>query len=253
MPAAGSNSSGTSTRSARTRRAAARPRPPPTPQPSPSPSAPSPLTTHRHPLHALEALLLNPARLASVKEGCDLFGFLEVNTVAGNFHVAPGKVFQSPQGQLVHEFKPFAADTYNVSHVIHSLSFGVHYPRRVNPLDNSAAIVRTGSGVFQYFIKVVPTTYKYASGVAVETCQYSVTEQFKSASDPANAVVLPGVFFIYDISPIMVTFSEERPSFTHFLSSLCAIIGGVFAIVGIVDSVFYSWSAGAPGKKLPGS
>ena len=37
-----------------------------------------------------------------------------MNKVAGNFHVAPGKAFQSPQGQLVHEFKPFDTHTYNV-------------------------------------------------------------------------------------------------------------------------------------------
>ena len=36
--------------------------------------------------------------------------------MAGNFHIAPGKAFQSPQGQLVHEFKPFDTHTYNVSH-----------------------------------------------------------------------------------------------------------------------------------------
>ena len=45
----------------------------------------------------------------------------QVNKVAGNFHVAPGKAFQSPQGQLVHEFKPFDTHTYNVRHAIHSL------------------------------------------------------------------------------------------------------------------------------------
>ena len=68
------------------------------------------------------------------------------NKVAGNFHVAPGKAFQSAQGQLVHEFKPFDTHTYNVSHIIHSLSFGLHYPNRVNPLDESRAILKDGSG-----------------------------------------------------------------------------------------------------------
>ena len=36
--------------------------------------------------------------------------------------------------------------------------------------------------------------------------QYSVTDQFKSAHDPSKGFVLPGVFFIYDISPIKVKF-----------------------------------------------
>ena len=197
------------------------------------------LKWEEHPLCEHEAVLLDPARLASIHEGCNLFGFLEVNKVAGNFHVAPGKAFQSAQGQLVHEFKPFDTHTYNVSHVIHSLSFGVHYPNRVNPLDASKAVLKEGSGVFQYFVKVVPTTYEFASGLALDSCQYSVTDQFKSAHDPTKGFVLPGVFFIYDISPIKVKFTEKKTSFTYFLTSLCAIVGGVFTVAGIIDSAIY--------------
>jgi len=40
------------------------------------------------------------AKLVGVHEGCNLFGFLEVNKVAGNFHVAPGKAFESAAGQV---------------------------------------------------------------------------------------------------------------------------------------------------------
>ena len=163
--------------------------------------------------------------------------------MAGNFHVAPGKAFQSAQGQLVHEFKPFDTHTYNVSHQIHSLSFGVHYPNRVNPLDGAAAVVKDGSGVFQYYVKVVPTTYQFASGLSLDSCQYSVTDQFKSAHDPAAGFVLPGVFFIYDISPIMVKFTEKTMSFSYFLTSLCAIVGGVFTTAGIVDGLVYHTAA----------
>jgi len=199
-----------------------------------------------HPICQHEAVLMDPSRLAAIKEGCNLFGFLEVNKVAGNFHVAPGKAFQSAQGQLVHEFKPFDTHTYNVSHQIHSLSFGVHYPNRVNPLDGATAILRNGSGVFQYFVKVVPTTYHFASSGkrSIESCQYSVTDQFKSAHDPSKGFVLPGVFFIYDISPIMVKFTEKQPSFTYFLTSLCAIVGGVFTVAGIIDGAIYSTATG---------
>lgn len=198
------------------------------------------LKWEEHPLCQHEAVLLDPARLASIHEGCNLFGFLDVNKVAGNFHVAPGKAYQSAQGQLVHEFKPFDSHTYNVSHIIHSLSFGIHYPNRLNPLDGSKAILSNGSGVFQYFIKVVPTTFRYASGHNVSSCQYSLTEQFKSAHDPSKGFVLPGVFFIYDISPIMVEFTQSQMRFTYFLTSLCAIVGGVFTVAGIVDSCIYS-------------
>ena len=100
-------------------------------------------------------------------------------------------------------------------------------------------MVKDGSGVFQYYVKVVPTTYQFASGLSLDSCQYSVTDQFKSAHDPNAGFVLPGVFWIYDISPIMVKFTEKRPTFTYFLTSLCAIVGGVFTVAGIVDSAIY--------------
>ena len=86
---------------------------------------------------------------------------------------------------------------------------------------------------------MVPTTYEFAGGLALDSCQYSVTDQFKSAHDPSKGFVLPGVFFIYDISPIMVKFTEKRPSFTYFLTSMCAIVGCVFTVAGIVDALIY--------------
>ena len=55
--------------------------------------------------------------------------------------------------------------------------------------------------------------------------------------------MLPGVFFIYDISPIMVKFTEKTMSFSYFLTSLCAIVGGVFTTAGIVDGLVYHTAA----------
>ena len=37
-----------------------------------------------------------------------------------------------------------------------------------------------------------------------------------------------GVFFFYELSPIKVELQERRPAVLHFLTSVCAIIGGVF-------------------------
>ncbi len=92
--------------------------------------------------------------------------------------------------------------------------------------------------MYQYFIKVVPTTYESLNGNVLNTNQYSVTEHFKPLKGE-NAHGLPGVFFMYELSPIMVKFSETRKSFAHFLTSLCAIVGGVFTVAGMVDSVLY--------------
>ena len=38
---------------------------------------------------------------------------------------------------------------------------------------------------------------------------------------------------------VQVRFSETKSSFAHFLTSVCAIVGGVFTVSGIVDSTLY--------------
>lgn len=44
---------------------------------------------------------------------------------------------------------------------------------------------------------------------------------------------------MFDLSPLQVTYTEYRPSFGHFLTSVCAIVGGMFTVAGIVDSLLY--------------
>lgn len=39
----------------------------------------------------------------------------------------------------------------------------------------------------------------------------------------------------YEISPLMVIHREERQSFAHFLTSTCAIVGGVLTVASLID------------------
>ena len=44
------------------------------------------------------------------------------------------------------------------------------------------------------------------------------------------------------MSPITVQYTETKQSLPHFLTSLCAIIGGVFTIASFVDAmVHHGW------------
>eukprot|EP01111_Echinosteliopsis_oligospora_P002808 TRINITY_DN1439_c0_g1_i1.p1 TRINITY_DN1439_c0_g1~~TRINITY_DN1439_c0_g1_i1.p1 ORF type:complete len:384 (-),score=111.29 TRINITY_DN1439_c0_g1_i1:153-1304(-) len=174
-------------------------------------------------------------------EGCQVYGYLEVNKVAGNFHFAPGKSFQQHH-MHVHDLQPFKWAEFNLSHTIVRLSFGKEYPGIVNPLDEVAKQENGGAGMFQYFVKVVPTIYQGLDGTYINTNQFSVTEHYKALSvkgEGNSGHGLPGVFFMYDLSPIMVKFTEKQRSFPHFLTSVCAIVGGVFTVAGIIDSLVY--------------
>ncbi|XP_061968204.1 uncharacterized protein LOC133691632 isoform X2 [Populus nigra] len=80
-------------------------------------------------------------------EGCNIYGFLEVNKVAGNSHFAPGKSFQQ-SGVHVHDLLAFQKDSFNTSHKINRLAFGEYFPGVVNPLDGVQWTQETPSGMY---------------------------------------------------------------------------------------------------------
>jgi len=190
-------------------------------------------------------------KLESMKdEGCEIYGYLLVNKVAGNFHFAPGKSFQQHHVH-VHDLKPFGERDFNASHNIVRFSFGHDFPGIINPLDGVRKTIQKDEiAMFQYFVKIVPTTYENLANEIINTNQFSVTERMKilppvdtnkeqDHSPTHDHSGLPGVFVMYDLSPIMVKYTEKQRSFSHFLTSVCAIVGGVFTVAGIIDSFIY--------------
>ncbi|XP_037667956.1 endoplasmic reticulum-Golgi intermediate compartment protein 3 isoform X2 [Choloepus didactylus] len=186
-------------------------------------------------------------------EGCQVYGFLEVNKVAGNFHFAPGKSFQQSHVHVhaveIHDLQSFGLDNINMTHYIQHLSFGEDYPGIVNPLDRTNVTAPQASMMFQYFVKVVPTVYMKVDGEVLRTNQFSVTRHEKVANGLMGDQGLPGVFVLYELSPMMVKLTEKHRSFTHFLTGVCAIIGGMFTVAGLIDSLIYH-SARAIQKKI---
>eukprot|EP00041_Stephanoeca_diplocostata_P007415 m.105350 g.105350 ORF g.105350 m.105350 type:complete len:395 (-) comp16868_c1_seq1:216-1400(-) len=172
-------------------------------------------------------------------EGCNMYGFLLVNKVAGNFHFAPGKSFQQ-HSIHIHDLQPFGKRNFNMSHIVKRLSFGNEYPGLVNPLDDHHEVVpEEGSAMYQYFLKIVPTRYRKKNGQTISTNQYSVTRHQRKINQGFGDSGLPGAFFMFEISPILVSLTETNRSFMHFLTSVCAIIGGIFTVAGMLDSVIY--------------
>ncbi|XP_050381247.1 uncharacterized protein LOC126798349 isoform X2 [Argentina anserina] len=177
---------------------------------------------------AAEELIKKVKSALDSGEGCRVYGVLDVQRVAGNFHIS------------VHGLNIFAAQmifegskNVNVSHIIHDLSFGPKYPGIHNPLDGTERILHDTSGIFKYYIKVVPTEYRYLNKQVLPTNQFSVTEYYSPMKQYDRS--WPGVYFLYDLSPITVTIKEERRKFLHFVTRLCAVLGGTFALTGMLD------------------
>ena len=166
--------------------------------------------------------------ITEINEGCRIHGHLEVNKVAGNFHIAPGQSFQEHHVH-VHSLRNIRWNMLNTTHYINELSFGQTFPQQINPLSKTKQIPagqEGGSILYHYYVKIVPSTYVFLNQTQLITNQYSVTKHKKIIKNifDSSDHQLPGVFFTYEISAIMVKFVEQKRSLAQFLTSLCAII-----------------------------
>ena len=197
---------------------------------------------------------------------CRIYGSLEGNKVQGDFHITArghGYMEFGAPHHLDHS-------QFNFSHHINEMSFGPHYPGLLNPLDKTTSSTESTFYKYQYFISIVPTVFtkrkvSTASGIldpaaipqpatldmqpdakrdkdgmvrhhanpnqgrdskSIFTNQYAATSQ----SHEITPNMIPGVFFKYDIEPILLIVSESRSSFLALLVRLVNVISGV--IVG---------------------
>ncbi|XP_072256209.1 endoplasmic reticulum-Golgi intermediate compartment protein 2 [Pyxicephalus adspersus] len=166
---------------------------------------------------------------------CRIHGHLEINKVAGNFHITVGKAIPHPRGHA-HLAALVSHDSYNFSHRIDHLSFGELMPGIINPLDGTEKIAQESNQMYQYFITIVPTklnTHK----VYGDTHQFSVTERERIINHATGSHGVSGIFMKYDISSLMVTVTEDHMPLWKFLVRLCGIIGGIFTTTGMIHGL----------------
>lgn len=171
--------------------------------------------------------------------GCQIYGQMTLNKASGHFHIAPHKDLHKGGMQAglfsLMDLISFTFDQFNITHTINSLSFGDHYPGINSPLDGQKRFVEDTHGMYQYYIKIVPTRYQALGKNEIESNQYAVTEHLRHLS-PGSGRGLPGVYFYYEISPISALVTEKRRgTLFPFLTSCCAILGGVFTVMGLID------------------
>ncbi|KAI6217314.1 Endoplasmic reticulum-Golgi intermediate compartment protein 3 [Aphelenchoides fujianensis] len=173
-------------------------------------------------------------------EGCRIYGHVDVQKCEGNFHIAPGNPISSHR-QHFHDLHSLSPGSFNTTHTINALSFGAPFPGKNYPLNGKRFVSQKGGIMHQYIAKVVPTMFAYGitrPGHEEFSYQYSVTRQEKDLL--AGASGLPGFFCQYSFSPLMVKYEERRPSFSQYIVSLCAVVGGVFTVSSLVDAFVYS-------------
>ena len=185
-------------------------------------------------------------------EGCRFHGSLLVKKVPGNLHITA----QAPNHNM-----PMVPEEYNVSHVFHHLYFGddsalLSISTAVtSPLSNSARIAQPVRSVnaygqsvtalpsYEYYLKLVPTQYEAASGRIHSGYQYIAHSNSVAGRYRVNAI-----FLRYDVDAITVRFVKSGKSFSHFLVQLCAIVGGVFSVLGMINGVLLQATKQFKGK-----
>jgi len=172
------------------------------------------------------------------KEGCRLYGTFYVNKVPGNFHIS-SHAFGTTIQRLFSE----GLMQWDVTHKINHISFGDDSQIKeikksfgvgvLNPLDNLAKIEHEVKKTYEYYLKVVPTTYQDMAG------KEFFVHQFTSNTNEVVTNMVPATYFRFDLSPITVRYWQYKQNIFHFLIQICAIIGGIFTVTGILDALVH--------------
>jgi hypothetical protein len=182
-------------------------------------------------------------------EGCEVSGTLKLQRVPGTLrlnahahHVSlePGWL------NLTHTINTLVfAKQLNRSHVQHSLASFVTSPvinstllravaplkegRNMHPLHGKHFSARYRHSDIAHYLKVIPSSYSFAAGEEGELYLYTANNRFnvRESATPSLAIGI-------DISPMRMFYREYREEWTSFLTSTCAVIGGVFTVFGMV-------------------
>jgi len=181
-------------------------------------------------------------------EGCMLTGSVRISRVPGNLRISAQSKDHS-----------FNMHVMNVSHHVDKLIFSsmreTARMRGVMPLEQRSGLLASSYGMHQdlatlkHYLKVVPFQYVFLDGERQHTYLYKANyneykprklEWYEGKADAyVDTDLVPNAAFHYDISPVMVVVQEETQSLSSFVTKVCAVIGGIYTVVGLLDNVFY--------------
>ncbi|URE10351.1 Endoplasmic reticulum vesicle transporter [Musa troglodytarum] len=184
-------------------------------------------------------------RPAPLTSGCRIEGFVRVKKVPGTL------VISAHSGS--HSFDP---SQINVSHVISQFSFGKKLSQRMlfevkrltpylggshDRLMGRSYIINhdhaNANVTIEHYLQVVKTEIALRrSSQELKLHEYEYTAH----SSLVHSLYIPVAKFHFERSPMQVLVTEVPKSFSHFITNVCAIIGGVFTVAGILDSILHS-------------
>ncbi|CAM6045721.1 unnamed protein product [Sphagnum compactum] len=174
--------------------------------------------------------------------GCRIEGFVKVKKVPGELMISAHSGAHS-----------FDAAKMNMTHHVGLFSFGNKQSWRsmkdanrllpeldsdIDHLTGEFFISEHENITHDHYLQVVKTEVislrRHKGSEPLDRYDYT------AHSNQLQSTNVPVVKFHYELSPMQVLVREARRSFSHFITNLCAIIGGVFTVAGIVDAMLHN-------------
>lgn len=173
--------------------------------------------------------------------GCQLSGHLILDRAPGNFHI-----------QARSQNQEFAAHMTNTSHLINSLSVGdpaakslvesgrapktlpAEAVKKLAPMDGNVYPTYNNHESYHHYLKLVTTQVEGFKIGRRDLRIYQILENSQLALYRND--MIPEAKFQYDLSPIAVTYRSESRRWYEYCTSVMAIIGGVFTVVGMFEA-----------------
>mmetsp|Transcript_14142 Transcript_14142/g.13977 ORF Transcript_14142/g.13977 Transcript_14142/m.13977 type:complete len:518 (+) Transcript_14142:102-1655(+) len=160
--------------------------------------------------------------------GCQLSGSILLNRVPGNFYIQA----YSP----AHDLAPTMT---NCSHEVHFLSFvpanrddnnpsgplPPNFYHSATPMNGNVYITQKLHEAHHHYIKLIST-----NGNSFQVLSSSQLASYQEDKTPETK-------FIFDLSPIAVKYERNSRRWYDYVTSLMAIIGGIFTVVGFLEPV----------------
>lgn len=189
---------------------------------------------------------LKHAQLKSAPKasGCNVAGFVLVKKVPGSIHFMDHADFFS-----------FGLTGIDLTHTIHWFYFGARpspngyyqlqrlHPMGLHPdwLDKLKGRTFSSESLehtHEHYLKVVRTTVEPLNGrhpgVHYDAYEYLANHHSYKRDEH------PTVKITYNLSPLQVVVRELPKAWYKFLTTTCAVVGGVFTVAGILDSILHT-------------
>uniref|UniRef100_A0A7S2GNX8 Thioredoxin domain-containing protein n=1 Tax=Haptolina brevifila TaxID=156173 RepID=A0A7S2GNX8_9EUKA len=186
-------------------------------------------------------------------EGCRIAGHLSVRKVPGALKL----YLHSPEHDHV-------VEKLNSSHIVNEMWFGDPLSKmevsRLPPadaaellsptshrLDDQSFISEVSGHSHVHYLKVVTKVIKHQAKRFRDTLAYKYTVH-SNRYDSTDGV--PVIEFTYDLSPISIVLEQLQQPFYRFITSSCAIIGGVFTVIGLLENIIHYTAASVMKKTI---